>query len=399
MVSGVGAQTNERTNDNLISFSFILRNLAIASSPVFMHLTFYFPSLNLSFFIRHSNYIITRRVRNNLAKEFSVVAQSQGFHESSRKTDLSKVFESFASLLQDFEAHVRASAVENIARMAHLGGVDLFKAHISPLLPNLANDAVMEVRSKLAQTIMDCCDDSICSSLSDKLILQDFRPCLESFLNDEFPEVQLHILSKLSRVTRLLDQMDVVVESVVAMSKNPNWRVRESVGFLLPHLTEARGVGFFQNQLLDVWMTLLMDQVADVRTACVNGMPKLLSVTGSSWIQREIVPRYVGIYDDSISYLSRITVLRSFSQLAIENRGGLSKDLAEEVVVQLLRGLNDKVVNVRMVSARGLEEMSSSLDNGIWNAKALPALEQIVLKDSDDDCKFYAQQAIDSFSA
>jgi hypothetical protein len=77
----------------------------------------------------------------------------------------------------------------------------------------------------------------------------------------------------------------------------------------------------------------------------------------------------------------------------------LSKDLAEEVVVQLLRGLNDKVVNVRMVSARGLEEMSSSLDNGIWNAKALPALEQIVLKDSDDDCKFYAQQAIDSFSA
>jgi serine/threonine-protein phosphatase 2A regulatory subunit A len=364
-----------------------------------MHLTFYFPPLNLSFFIRHSNYIITRRVRNNLAKEFSVVAQSQGFHESSRKTDLSKVFESFASLLQDFEAHVRASAVENIARMAHLGGVDLFKAHISPLLPNLANDAVMEVRSKLAQTIMDCCDDSICSSLSDKLILQDFRPCLESFLNDEFPEVQLHILSKLSRVTRLLDQMDVVVESVVAMSKNPNWRVRESVGFLLPHLTEARGVGFFQNQLLDVWMTLLMDQVADVRTACVNGMPKLLSVTGSSWIQREIVPRYVGIYDDSISYLSRITVLRSFSQLAIENRGGLSKDLAEEVVVQLLRGLNDKVVNVRMVSARGLEEMSSSLDNGIWNAKALPALEQIVLKDSDDDCKFYAQQAIDSFSA
>ena len=398
-MSGVGAQTNERTIDNLISFSFILRNLAIASSPVFMHLTFYFPPLNLSFFIRHSNYIITRRVRNNLAKEFSVVAQSQGFHESSRKTDLSKVFESFASLLQDFEAHVRASAVENIARMAHLGGVDLFKAHISPLLPNLANDAVMEVRSKLAQTIMDCCDDSICSSLSDKLILQDFRPCLESFLNDEFPEVQLHILSKLSRVTRLLDQMDVVVESVVAMSKNPNWRVRESVGFLLPHLTEARGVGFFQNQLLDVWMTLLMDQVADVRTACVNGMPKLLSVTGSSWIQREIVPRYVGIYDDSISYLSRITVLRSFSQLAIENRGGLSKDLAEEVVVQLLRGLNDKVVNVRMVSARGLEEMSSSLDNGIWNAKALPALEQIVLKDSDDDCKFYAQQAIDSFSA
>lgn len=339
------------------------------------------------------------RVRNNLAKEFSVVAQSQGFHDSSRKNDLNKVFESFASLLQDFEAQVRASAVENIARMAHLGGADLFRTHISPLLPSLADDAVMEVRSKLAQTIMDCCDNSICSTLSDKVILQDFKPCLEGFLNDEFPEVQLHILSKLSRVTRLLDQMDVVVQSVMTMSKNQHWRVRQSVGFLLPHLAEARSVDFFQEQLLDVWMALLMDRVADVRTSCVSGMPKLLSVTGSSWIQREIFPRYVSIYDDSISYLSRITVLRSFSQLAIDNKGVLSKDLAEQIVDQLLRGLSDKVVNVRMVSARGLEEMIGSLDNGIWNAKVLPALEQRVLEDADEDCKFYAQQAIDSLSA
>lgn len=122
-------------------------------------------------------------------------------------------------------------------------------------------------------------------------------------------------------------------------------------------------------------------------------------MTGSSWIQREIFPRYVSIYDDSISYLSRITVLRSFSQLAIDNKGVLSKDLAEQIVDQLLRGLSDKVVNVRMVSARGLEEMIGSLDNGIWNAKVLPALEQRVLEDADEDCKFYAQQAIDSLSA
>lgn len=345
-----------------------------------------------------------RRVRNNLAKEFAIVAQSQGFHEPSRKNDLIAVFTSFASLLQDFEAQVRASAVENIALMAQLGGVDLFQAHISPLLPILADDPVVEVRSKLAQTIMDCCDGSICSSLTDKVILQVFKPCLENFLNDEFAEVQLHILSKLWRVTRLLDQMDVVVSSVVSMSKNPNWRVRQAVGLLLPHLAEARGVGFFQEQLLEVWMALLMDQVADVRTACVNGMPKLLSVTGSSWVQREIVPRYVGIYQESISYLSRVTVLRSFSRLAMVVDGnsggdGLSKDLADEIADLLLKGLGDKVVNVRMVSARGLEEMSSSLDHGVWNSKVLPVLEQLVTEDPDDDCKFYAQQAIESFNA
>lgn len=337
------------------------------------------------------------RVRHHLAKDFAIVAQSQGFHESSRKNELSQLFESFAGLLQDFEAQVRASAVENFARMAQLGGSDLFKSHMAPLLPNLADDPVMEVRSKLAQTIMDCCDDSICTALTDKVILQDFKPCIECFLNDEFAEVQLHILSKLSRVTRLLDQMDIVVQSIVTMSKNPNWRVRKAVATMLPYLAEARGVNFFQEQLLNVWMALLLDQVSDVRSSCVEGMPKLLSVTGPAFIKREIIPRYDEIYNESISYLTRITVLRSISRLAYDSRG-LAKDLADDIVDHLLRGLSDRVVNVRLVAARGVIEISGVLDKSIFNAKLLTILEQIVTEDPDDDCKFYAQEAITAFS-
>jgi len=45
-------------------------------------------------------------------------------------------------LLQDFEAEVRTSAVENIARMSQLGGADLFKSHLALLLPSLAEDPV-----------------------------------------------------------------------------------------------------------------------------------------------------------------------------------------------------------------------------------------------------------------
>lgn len=345
----------------------------------------------------NTNHPHFRRVRHHLAKDFAIVAQSQGFHESSRKNELSQLFESFAGLLQDFEAQVRASAVENFARMAQLGGSDLFKSHMAPLLPNLADDPVMEVRSKLAQTIMDCCDDSICTALTDKVILQDFKPCIECFLNDEFAEVQLHILSKLSRVTRLLDQMDIVVQSIVTMSKNPNWRVRKAVATMLPYLAEARGVNFFQEQLLNVWMALLLDQVSDVRSSCVEGMPKLLSVTGPAFIKREIIPRYDEIYNESISYLTRITVLRSISRLAYDSRG-LAKDLADDIVDHLLRGLSDRVVNVRLVAARGVIEISGVLDKSIFNAKLLTILEQIVTEDPDDDCKFYAQEAITAFS-
>ncbi len=362
-------QTNQQTNHHALTHLHYLRNL--------------------------NSY---RRVRHHLAKDFAIVAQSQGFHESSRKNEMALVFESFAALLQDFEAQVRASAVENIARMTQLGGADFFKSHIAPLLSSLADDPVMEVRCKLAQTLMDCCDDSICTALTDKIIIQEFKPCLECFLNDEFPEVQLQILSKLSRVTRLLDKMDVVVQSVVTMSKNANWRVREGVGAMLPHLAEARGMDFFQQQLLEVWMALLLDQVADVRNSCADGMPKLLSVAGPAWIQREIIPRYDAVYNDSISYLTRVTILRSFSRLGCDEKG-LSSDLLDEVADHLVRGLTDRVVNVRVVAARGIQEMAAFMDKGIFNSKLLPTLEQIVTQDSDEDCKYFAQQAIEAFTS
>lgn len=339
------------------------------------------------------------RVRHNLAKEFSVVAQSQGFHESTHSKRLTELFQFFSNLLQDFEAEVRTSSVENLARMAQLGGVDLFTSHLAPVLPSLADDPVMEVRSKLAETLMDCCDPSICTTLNDKIILQDFKPLLEGFLNDEFADVQLHILSKLSRVTHLLDKMDAVVESILSMTKAPNWRVREAVCKLLPHLAEARGVTFFENNLLDPWTKLLLDQVADVRSACVEGMPKLLSVAGAEWIERSILPLYARIYTDSTSYLTRVSVLRSYSKF-VNAETGMTPGLMEAIVGVLVRALEeDKVANVRIVAAKGLGEVAHGVEEGMMSAKILPALQNRASDDDDVDCQFFAQAALEACEA
>mmetsp|Transcript_4874 Transcript_4874/g.13848 ORF Transcript_4874/g.13848 Transcript_4874/m.13848 type:complete len:707 (-) Transcript_4874:334-2454(-) len=347
------------------------------------------------------------RVRLNVAKEFSTVAGSMGFGSDNKFNQLQlEAFAAFAGLLQDHEAEVRAAAVENVARMTQLGGSDLFSSHISPVLPGLADDPVMEVRSKLAQTLMDCCDDSICTALSDHLILQDFKPLLEGFLNDEFAEVQLHVLTKLSRVSRLLAKMDAVVGSILAMTKAQNWRVREAVGRLLPFLVEARGVGFFEDHLMEPWLKLLLDQVADVRSSCVSGMPKLLSVSGAGWIQKEILPQYQRIYEDSPTYLTRITIVRSFAALANadpdappEKQGGevsIPAGLLEDIVTLMLRGLNDRVPNVRMVAARGFALMTAPCEEALITSKVKPALSARLTEDEDDDCKYFVQIAVEN---
>jgi len=179
------------------------------------------------------------------------------------------------------------------------------------------------------------------------------------------------------------------------MTKASNWRVREAVSQLLPHLAEAMGVPFFEDHLLEPWLKLLLDKVASVRYACVNGMSKLLSVAGPHWIQTELLPQYNRIYDDSISYLTRITVLRCYVELA--NRSSihlLHQQLLEEVVNQMLKALKDKVANVRMISAQGFINISDQCDPAILQAKVRPALNTLLKEDEDEDCRYFAQLAL-----
>ena len=340
-------------------------------------------------------------MRNNLGKEFSSVAATMGFANGNqaRQTEL---FHCFASLLQDTEAEVRAAAVTNIAEMTRLGGSDLFSTVINPTLGNLADDPVVDVRSRLAQTLMDCCDEETRSmTLSDKTILSCIQPLIESFLSDEFPEVQLHILTKLSRISDLLHKMDVVVQNILIMSKDKNWRVREAVSLLLPHLGEAMGMQFFEDHLLATWFKLLFDRVAEVRIACVRGIPKLLSVAGPGWIQDDLLSHYTRLFEESRSYLNRIAIIRSVAELCKkpdtdDQLDDLDADLVESVVNFMIKGLRDHVANVRMVSAIGINSVMKYCEEGLRKGKIEPALRETIEQDTDNDCKYFARIALDA---
>ena len=127
----------------------------------------------------------------------------------------------FVALLTDAEAEVRAAAVAHVARMIAWGGPTLFTSHMQPLLPALADDVVMEVRSKCAGALMDTAAQK---SLDDATILQHFGPLWEAALQDEFPEVQLQVLTNLHKISALLPALHSVVTTLLSMAKASNWR-------------------------------------------------------------------------------------------------------------------------------------------------------------------------------
>jgi len=130
-------------------------------------------------------------------------------------------------------------------------------------------------------------------------------------------------------------------------------------------------------------------------------MPKLLSVSGSQWVQTELLPHFTRMYEDSHSYLSRITVLRCFAALTekhgeLENNVGA--ELMSQIVTVMLQGLKDRVANVRMIAARGLGyvTISGQCEDSLMNGKVVPALNECITTEGDQDCKYQCQLALES---
>lgn len=340
------------------------------------------------------------RVRHNLSKCFSDVAANLGFQGNDKfSAEQNLVMACFVSLLADAEAEVRAAAVGHFAKMVHWGGSALFHAHLLPLLPALADDVVMEVRSKCALAIMESSEGG---TLEDQDIVTSFGPLLESFLQDEFQEVQLQVLGNLHKLSHLLNGMNGVVSSILNMSKATNWRVREGVAKLLPHLAEARGLDFFTNVLMEpAWKVLLLDPVSCVRSACVSGMGVLVRVSGQDWMMQHILPQHIKIYNQasSGSYLIRITILKAHAETAAAC-GDNALNLWNDSVTQLLRGLTDKVANVRMVAAQGLARVVKADDpsqQAVVQSQIVPALEKGMNGEEEDiDCQNAYTEALDA---
>ena len=302
---------------------------------------------------------------------------------------MSVVMACFVSLLADAEAEVRASAVTHFAEMVHWGGSSLFQTHMLPIIPSLADDPVMDVRSKCALAVMDSSEGG---TLEDPLIVNSFGPLLESFLQDEFQEVQLQVLGNLHKLSHLLNGMNGVVSAILNMSKAANWRVRQGVAKLLPYLAEARGLDFFLTVLLEpAWLVLLLDPVSAVRSACVEGMETLVKVAGAEWVAQQIMPQHVRIYNHANggSYLVRITILQAHGYTALACTEGMT--LWNDVVVQLLRGITDKVPNVRMVAGNAFAMVMAVVEDpsqrAVVESQIVPALEQRLAEETDLDVR------------
>jgi len=72
-----------------------------------------------------------------------------------------------------------------------------------------------------------------------------------------------------------------------------------------------------------------------------------------------------------------------------------SGQLWNDAILQILRGLSDKVANVRMVAARGLARIVEDGEDAVIQAQIRPALEKRAQEEDDLDCRQECQLALE----
>lgn len=150
-------------------------------------------------------------------------------------------------------------------------------------------------------------------------------------LKDEFPDVRLHIISKLEMVNKgkekpgslcltILTIIVIGVEllsqsllpAIVQLAEDKQWRVRLAIIEYIPLLASQLGVKFFDEQLSDLCMGWLGDTVFSIREAATQNLKKLTEVFGEEWSKESIVPKVMAMGQHP-NYLYRMTTCFAIS--------------------------------------------------------------------------------------
>jgi serine/threonine-protein phosphatase 2A regulatory subunit A len=175
-------------------------------------------------------------------------------------------------------------------------------------------------------------------------------------LKDEFPDVRLHIISKLELVNQgpcpfhlviaklmvitvigidLLSQS--LLPAIMQLAEDKQWRVRLAIIEYIPLLASQLGVKFFDEKLSNLCMSWLGDTVFSIREAATHNLKKLTEVFGVEWASEAIIPHELPLpYDDMLCNHGNFYQSKSIKQIADIlldpcNRRQLGRDIGIDI--------------------------------------------------------------------
>ena len=175
------------------------------------------------------------------------------------------------------------------------------------------------------------------------------------------------------------------------MTKDAQWRVRNSVFELIGDMSKLFGKDQFQKHLEGIFLTYLTNTAASVRDTGIQKSSELAEKFKGDWVISSFIPKVIENYNiDKQGYNYRMCSLNSLAAI-IPN---LSKEqVTQHIVPLLLKAMKDPIPNVRFCTSKIIATHAKSFDAGILQGQLVPALKEMA-GDSDKDVQYFATIAL-----
>ena len=262
------------------------------------------------------------------------------------------VLKSYLKLLQDKEGEVRSMACEKLEEAAEfLKDVDDFDKILS-CLKNLKSDPLSYVRSSLASNIL-----SMAPIIDTKKTNEYIFPIFLDLIKDEAHDIRMLIiknLDKLNEVVNIDNYVQGIIPSLIEISDNNNWRVRNQVQEIIPTIARIVKKKIFLENIMPICLKWLTDQVYAIRQNACKILKRLYDIFKGEDFEKKLISKLNSMINVD-NYLIRITVVLLIKEFLIDE---YELDFMEKKLFPILVKLsNDKISNVRQACTHVVKKL------------------------------------------
>ena len=321
------------------------------------------------------------RVRNELSKIFPEIIQSFG-------TQVIELIPTLANLIKDSETEVRLSALKGLNIILPLLKSDKTCESIVNSLISLNTESNHEVKAVIGRSF-----GLLARNVGYNVFNNKLGKLMDNLMKDEVAEVRLGIAKSMydifiSSEGTLLNSINALLGN---MQKDTQYSIRECVYETLAKLGIHYGLEIFKSSIENIFFNYLLDNVASVREVGIKNLDLLISKFGVNWIIGQLLPKLQNHFSTpKQSYLTRMCIIHS---VAICAKYLEQKQNADYIATIILKGLKDKVSNVKFYTVKLLQGTIQYFDSP--SKEKIRATVKEVCKDNDIDVKYYANQFLE----
>ena len=268
------------------------------------------------------------------------------------------IINSYAKVIEDPEAEVRTSACKNLERISEiLGKENNFTKVLSKLKP-LSKDEYTYVRNALASNLLLMCP------FVDKKLTNDYiYPIFSEMIKDSDHDIRMVLIKNLDKLNEVMNIDNIVqgiIPSLIEISNNKNWRIRNQIAETIPVLGRILNKKIFMENILNICIKWLTDNVYAIRETACKLMKRLYDIFKGEDFEKKLLAKLSQMIK-SESYLIRITVTILIKEFVNDEYN--CDFLEKKLFPYVMRLSKDKIANIRMNCVIILKKMNKISKN------------------------------------